>query len=162
MECQYRSLLCSSLVYLIFISIQIRRNNSSSCSQQIIVCNPIWFYDHHITFKPDFDFTTRLYLAECITREKTYMASNLYLKFSELQLLDDGYRPFSNIYDATASAVLTEFMSLQEIIAPPEGDLLRFLAGKSRNRIAEISRLLNSPKRQPGIPTGWTSTCTSH
>lgn len=29
----------------------------------------------------------RLYLAECIIREKTYMVSNLYLKFSEHQLL---------------------------------------------------------------------------
>ena len=39
----------------------------------------------------------RLHLAECITREKTYMVSNLYLKFSELQLLDDDSQPFSNI-----------------------------------------------------------------
>lgn len=82
----------------------------------------------------------RLHLAECITREKTYMVSNLYLKFSELQLLDDGSQPFSNIYGATASAVLTEFMSLQDIIDSPEEDLLQFLAQKSRNRIADISR----------------------
>lgn len=66
----------------------------------------------------------RLHLAECITREKTYMVSNLYLKFSELQLLDDGNQPFSNIYGATSSAILTEFLSLQEIIDSPEEDLL--------------------------------------
>lgn len=36
----------------------------------------------------------RLHLAGCITREKTYMVSNLYLKFSELQLLDDDRQPF--------------------------------------------------------------------
>ena len=82
----------------------------------------------------------RLHLAECITREKTYMVSNLYLKFSELQLLDDDSQPFSNIYGATSSAVLTEFMSLQEIIDSPEEDLLQFLASKSRNRIADISK----------------------
>ena len=82
----------------------------------------------------------RLHLAECITREKTYMVSNLYLKFSELQLLDNDSQPFSNIYGATSSAVLTEFMSLQEIIDSPEEELLQFLASKSRNRIADISR----------------------
>jgi len=82
----------------------------------------------------------RLHLAECITREKTYMVSNLYLKFSELQLLDDDNQPFSNIFGTTASAVLTEFMSLQDIIDSPEEDLLQFLAHKSRNRITDISK----------------------
>ena len=82
----------------------------------------------------------RLHLAECITREKTYMVSNLYLKFSELQLLEDDNQPFSNTYGATASAVLTEFMSPQEIIDSSEDELLNFLAQKSRNRIADISR----------------------
>ncbi|MFW5630101.1 MAG: IS110 family transposase [Acetivibrio ethanolgignens] len=46
----------------------------------------------------------RLHLTEFITREKTYMVSNLYLKFSELQLLDDDTQPFSNVYGATSSA----------------------------------------------------------
>lgn len=82
----------------------------------------------------------RLHLAECITREKTYMVSNLYLKFSELQLLDGDAQPFSNIYGATSSAVLTEFMSLQEIIDSSEDELLQFLAQKSRNRITDISK----------------------
>ena len=82
----------------------------------------------------------RLHLAECITREKTYMVSNLYLKFSELQILEGDSQPFSNIYGATASAVLTEFMSLQEIIDASEEELLQFLAQKSRNRIADISK----------------------
>ncbi len=30
----------------------------------------------------------RTHLSECVTMEKTYIVSNLYLKFSELQLLD--------------------------------------------------------------------------
>ena len=68
------------------------------------------------------------------------MVSNLFLKFSELQLLNDDEQPFSNIYGATSSAVLTEFMSLQEIIDTSEEDLLQFLAQKSRNRISDISK----------------------
>ncbi len=82
----------------------------------------------------------RMHLAECITREKTYMVSNLYLKFSELQLLEGDGKPFGNIYGATSSALLTEFMSPQEIIDLPEEDLLAFLAEKSRNHISDISR----------------------
>ena len=50
-----------------------------------------------------------MHLSECITREKTYMVSNLYLKFSELQLLEGDDKPFGSLYGATSSAVLTEF-----------------------------------------------------
>lgn len=82
----------------------------------------------------------RMHLSECITREKTYMVSNLYLKFSELQLLEGDDRPFGSLYGATSSAVLTEFLSPQEIIEMPEEDLLAFLAEKSKNRISDISR----------------------
>lgn len=82
----------------------------------------------------------RMHLAECITREKTYMVSNLYLKFSELQLLEGDDRPFGDIYGATSAAVLTEFLSPQEIIDSSEEELLSFLATKSRNRITDISR----------------------
>ena len=82
----------------------------------------------------------RMHLSECITREKTYMVSNLYLKFSELQLLEGDDKPFGSLYGATSSAVLTEFLSPQEIIDMPEEDLLTFLAEKSRNRISDISK----------------------
>ena len=82
----------------------------------------------------------RLHLAECITREKTYMVSNLYLKFSELQLLEGEEQPFSNIYGTTSSAVLTDFLSLQDIVDASEEELLQFLAEKSRNRIMDISK----------------------
>ena len=82
----------------------------------------------------------RLHLTECTTREKTYMVSNLYLKFSELQLLEGDDQPFSNIYGATSSAVLTEFMSAQDIVDASEEELLKFLAKKSRNRICDLSR----------------------
>lgn len=82
----------------------------------------------------------RLHLTECITREKTYMVSNLYLKFSELQLLSGENQPFSNIYGATSSAILTEYLSPQEIMDASEEELLTFIAEKSRNRITDISK----------------------
>ena len=66
------------------------------------------------------------------------MISNLYLKFSEVRLLESEYQPFSNFYGATSSAMLTEFLSPQDIIDMPEEELLQFLTEKSRNRISDI------------------------
>lgn len=68
------------------------------------------------------------------------MVSNLYLKFSELQQLGGDDQPFSNIYGTTSSAVLTEFLSAQDIADASEVYLLQFLADKSRNRIPDLSR----------------------
>ena len=82
----------------------------------------------------------RLHLVECMTREKSYLASNLYLKFSELQLLEGDDQPFSNIYGATSSGIITEYLSPEEILESSEEELLSFIAEKSRNRISDISR----------------------
>ena len=92
----------------------------------------------------------RLHLVECMTREKTYLVSNLYLKFSELQMLEGDDQPFCDIYGATSSSVLTEYLSPEEIIDSSEEDLISFLAQKSRNRIKDISKtaeLLRSGQR---------------
>jgi len=76
----------------------------------------------------------RLHIVECITREKTYMIGNMFLKFSELALSGD-YAPFSDNYGATASAILTEFLSLEEITLKPLEELVDFIYVKSRGRI---------------------------
>ena len=41
-------------------------------------------------------------------------------------------KPFGSLYGATSSAVLTEFLSPQEIIDMPEEDLLTFLCGEEQ------------------------------
>ena len=79
----------------------------------------------------------RLHLVNCLTREKTYMASNMFLKFSELTILEDSERPFATNYGATASSVLTEFLSTEDIITMPIESLVAFLCEKSRNRFAD-------------------------
>lgn len=80
------------------------------------------------------------------------MVSDLYLKFSELRLLEGDDKPFGDLYGATSSAVLTEFLSPQEITDMPEEDLLAFLVEKSRDRISDISKtsgLLRKAARDP-------------
>ena len=78
----------------------------------------------------------RLHLVEAITREKTYMLSNIFLKFSELAASSKDERPFSSNYGATAAAVLTEFLSPEEIVAMPSSDLVEFICKKSKNSFA--------------------------
>ena len=70
----------------------------------------------------------RLHIVECITREKTYMVSNIYLKFSELAVLDKNELPFSNTYGTTSAAVLTEFLSLDDITYSSIEELVAFIS----------------------------------
>lgn len=91
----------------------------------------------------------RLHLAECITREKTYMVSNLYLKFSELQLLEEDEQPFSNIYGATASAVLTDFSLFRTSLIPQKRSCLRFLLIRAKIALQIYLRPPSFLKRQP-------------
>lgn len=57
----------------------------------------------------------RLHLVDYLAREKTYMLSNVFLKFSEFATLIKKDHPFANKYGATASAVLTDFLSNEQI-----------------------------------------------
>ena len=79
----------------------------------------------------------RLHLIECVTREKTYMVSNIYLKFSELAVLDKQERPFSNTYGVTSAAVLTDFLSLDDITYSSTEELVAFVSKKGKNRFSD-------------------------
>lgn len=92
----------------------------------------------------------RLHLMECMTREKTYMISNIYLKFSELAVLNKEDKPFSNTYGTTSAAILTEFLTLDDIAYSPIEDLVDFVAKKGKNRFAdplETAKLLQKAAR---------------
>jgi len=79
----------------------------------------------------------RLHLVESITREKTYMVSNVYLKFSQLAVLDKEDRPFSNSYGVTSAAVLTDFLSLDDITYSSIDELVSFVSEKGKNRFSD-------------------------
>jgi len=65
------------------------------------------------------------------------MVSNIYLKFSELAVLDKEDRPFSNTYGVTASAILTEYLSLDDITYSSVEDLVEFIRKKGKNRFSD-------------------------
>ena len=92
----------------------------------------------------------RLHIVECITREKTYMVSNIYLKFSELAVLDKNELPFSNTYGTASAAVLTEFLSLDDITYSSIEELVAFISAKGKNRFSnpiETAKLLQKAAR---------------
>ena len=92
----------------------------------------------------------RLHLVESASREKTYMASNVYLKFSQLAVADKEDKPFSNTYGATSEAVLTEFLSLDDIAYSSLEDLVEFIRIKGKNRFSnpvETAKLLQKAAR---------------
>lgn len=78
----------------------------------------------------------RLHIVECLTREKTYMLSNVFLKFSEFALLQGNEHPFCDKYGATASSILTQFLSSEDIANASIEELVDFVSTKSRNRIS--------------------------
>ena len=83
----------------------------------------------------------RLHLVECITREKTYMVSNIFLKFSELSILKDEAHPFTSNHTATASAILTELLSLEDLVSMPIEELVDFVCRTSKNRFADPAKV---------------------
>lgn len=75
----------------------------------------------------------RYHLTQTITREKNYFLTNLFLKFNTLQQNE----VFSNLFGATSEAVLTEFLSPDEIAARPLDDLIDFLMEKGKKHFSD-------------------------
>ena len=93
----------------------------------------------------------RLHLVKALTREKTYMLSNIFLKFSEFTMLDTEEQPFSNEFGATSSAILTEFLFTEDIVDMPRKKLVKIhLREKGRNRFPDpqkTAKLLQAAAR---------------
>jgi len=89
----------------------------------------------------------RLHLAKAITREKTYMLTNMFLKFSELAVMSKNEEPFSDNYGVTAAAILTEFLSPEEIVSMPSSELVEFICIKSRNSFANPQNVVKLLKQ---------------
>jgi len=89
----------------------------------------------------------RFHLAESIAREKTYMLTNIFLKFSELAVSTKESKPFSSNYGATATAVLTEFLSPGEIVSMSSSELIEFICKKSKNSFADPGKVADLLKK---------------
>jgi transposase len=85
----------------------------------------------------------RCHLMDQITREKNYFLSFLFLKFSEYQNLD----PLSNTFGAASQAVLTDYLTVDEIVATPLEELAQLLAREGRNHFSSPESIAAVIKR---------------
>ena len=85
----------------------------------------------------------RFHLSHQISREKNYFLSLLFLKFSEYQNLD----PFSNTFGAASQAVLTDYLTMDEIVAAPLEELVELLVKEGRNHFPKPEAIATVIKR---------------
>ena len=74
----------------------------------------------------------RKHLADQISKEKCYVSANIFLKFSGLE--NTNSKPFSNTFGKSSTAILTEFLSTEDIINTPIDELVDFISSKGKNR----------------------------
>jgi len=92
-----------------------------------------WKGDQHIALKR---LTRhRLHIVELLSAEKTYYQTNLFLKFSELARLKGQSKLFSSKFGATASSIIEDLLSLDDIAYMSVEDLSEFIIDKSHNHI---------------------------
>ena len=92
----------------------------------------------------------RYHLSQNLSKEKNYALNNIYLKFSQLrkkQGREDCENPFSNLFGATASAVLTDFITIDEIIHKPLEELVAYLDDRSRKHFTNPEAVAKLLKR---------------
>lgn len=85
----------------------------------------------------------RFHLTHSLAREKNRFLSHLFLKFSGFCQEDF----FSDPFGATSSALLTEFLSVDEIAGMPLEELTNFLVEKSNGRFDDPEALATSISR---------------
>lgn len=91
-----------------------------------------------------------LHLVESLNREKNYILSNIFLKFSEFAILDKAEQPFSNKFGATAVSIIQDFFSPEEIASMPLEDLISYISEKGKNRFnnpEKVAKLLQKAAR---------------
>lgn len=104
-----------------------------------------WKGDQHLAIKR---LTRhRLHIVELLTKEKTYYQSNLFLKFSEFARLKGKNKLFSSHFVNTASSLLEEMLSLDDIAYMSVEDLADFIIDRSKNHIQNPDELAKSIKK---------------
>lgn len=86
------------------------------------------------------------HLTQSIAHEKTYMVSNLFLKFSTLSQ----EKILSDNFGATAEALLTEFNSTEDIANMSLEDLINVISVSSKNRFDDIYLTAENIKQAAG------------
>ena len=87
----------------------------------------------------------RVHLVELLNKEKNYVLTNIFLKFSEFGNKDSKFT--SDTFSKTAIAVLEEYSSPEDIINTSLDDLVVFISKTSNNRFNDIDEVANLIKK---------------
>lgn len=85
----------------------------------------------------------RQHLVNSIAKEKNYFLTHLFLKFSSFSSL----KPFSNTFGKTSLAVITDFLSVDEIAAMPIEKLVEFIIQQGKNRFREPEKIAETVRQ---------------
>jgi len=69
-------------------------------------------------------------------REKTYMMSNIYLKFSSLYIAKKEEEPFSDMFGNTSKSVIADFTP-DDIVNMSNEDMINFIMEKGKSRFTK-------------------------
>lgn len=89
----------------------------------------------------------RCHLVNTIAKEKNYFLTHLFLKFSSFSSL----KPFSNTFGKTSLAVITDFLSVDEIVHMSIEELVDFIVKQGKNRFnnpEQIAEAVNKVARE--------------
>lgn len=75
----------------------------------------------------------RYHICKELIREKSFVLTNLYLSFSGLISLNKKDMPFTDLFGATSSAFLEEYLSPDQIAESSVEELINFINDKSKN-----------------------------
>ena len=85
----------------------------------------------------------RFQLAQSLASEKNRFLTNLFLKFSAFRQ----EKPLSDVFGAASSALLTEFLTVDEIAETPVEELAVFLMEKGNNHFTDPEQIAKSIKQ---------------
>lgn len=88
----------------------------------------------------------RFHLVKTITREKAYMMSNIYLKFSSLYIAKKENEPFSNMFGVTSKAIISDFTP-DDIANMSDKDMINFVMQKGKGRFSQPGKNIDLLKK---------------
>ena len=89
----------------------------------------------------------RYHICKTLIREKAYVLNNLYLSFSGLVSANKSDIPFSDMFGATSSALLEEFVSPDQIAESSLEELIDFISVKGKNHTKNPSEKVTLLKK---------------
>lgn len=89
----------------------------------------------------------RKHLAQMLASEKNYVLCNIFLKFSGICTVSSNESPFSDLFGATSTSIINEFVSPEDIINTPLEELIKILEDKSNGRFKDSSNTANLLKQ---------------